>query len=101
MCLKSKITEYCPHCEQEVKLKDKFVLQVCPKCKCPIMPCSICEDMPCDKCPLETAEYKQKLIDRAVVLLYKDDDPKYDGSNRAYLNTLTNMEISIKISEYL
>jgi hypothetical protein len=96
-----KITEYCPHCEQEVKLKDKFVLQECPECKCPILPCSICENMPCNKCPLETPEYRQKLIDRAMVVLYKDDDPKRDSSNKAYLNTLTNIEISIKLSQTL
>ena len=90
--------EMCPHCEREVELEDDFRVQTCPSCKCPILPCSICEDRDCAKCPLETEEYRSKLIDRAMVVLYKDDDPKYDAKNRAYLETLSNTAISIKIA---
>ena len=56
-------TELCPYCEREVKLKNKFIRQRCPKCKKMILPCSICEYIDwlsldkyytkCDTCPLE------------------------------------------------
>jgi len=93
--------ELCPHCDTEVKLQNKFELQTCPNCKSPIMPCSICEDMNCANCPLETPEYREKLIDAVMNTCYQNDDPKYDHSNRAYLETLTNMELSIKLNEYI
>ena len=91
------ITEECPYCRREVELTDKFKLQECPKCQSPIMPCSICEERPCDKCPLETEEYREKLINKCMQVLYGTDDPKYDSSNRTYLNSLTNVQLSIKL----
>jgi predicted RNA-binding Zn-ribbon protein involved in translation (DUF1610 family) len=55
-----KITEWCPHCEDEVELNDNFCVQICPKCGHPILPCSICEHTndkgchtKCDTCPLD------------------------------------------------
>lgn len=92
--------EFCPHCQVEVKLDNKFELQTCPSCKAPIMPCSICEAMTCDKCPLETPEYREKLIDSVMGTYYKDDDPKYDSQNRAHLGTMTNIELSIMLSDF-
>ena len=92
--------ELCPHCETEVKLKNKFELQTCPNCKSPIMPCSICESMECNNCPLETPEYREKLIDRVMATCYKDDDPKYDSQNRAHLQTQFNTHLSIMLSSY-
>jgi len=56
------IWELCPYCEREVKLKNSFIRQKCPKCKMTILPCSICkyrdwlssEDYNgCDTCPIE------------------------------------------------
>ena len=109
MAYKYKTTyEMCPHCEQEVRIKNIFEIQDCPKCKCPILPCSICdatnENVPspkcsCDKCPLDTPEYKERLVNRAMSILYGDDEPKNDDSNRAHLQSLTNIEISILISK--
>lgn len=96
--------EECSHCGEEVQIMNDFKIQVCPNCKCPILPCSVCEDRTCDKCPLENEEYRTKLIDRAMEILYKDDDSKYDANNRTYLESLTNLQISIKVEcklEYL
>jgi len=54
--------ELCPHCENEVKLRNEFRVQQCPSCRCAILPCSICthgsdaeHTKPCDcsTCPLE------------------------------------------------
>ncbi|MBO7235162.1 MAG: zinc-ribbon domain-containing protein [Alistipes sp.] len=36
------IYEYCPHCENEVELSNRFEVQICPKCGRPILPCSLC-----------------------------------------------------------
>lgn len=53
-----RITEWCPCCENEVQLEDKFEIQTCPSCGEPISPCSICthEDYilrkDCSECPL-------------------------------------------------
>ena len=97
-----KAYEMCPHCEEVVELEYKLELQVCPNCKSPIMPCSVCsdehEDTPCNKCPLETPKYKEMLVSKAMEL-FNDDDPKYDQSNRSHLETLPNMELSILINQ--
>lgn len=94
-----KITyELCPHCEQEVKLKNKFEIQDCPNCKSPILPCSICEKRECDKCPLETQEYRDRLIASTFNACYKDDSLDNRDTNMAFLNSLTNMELSIKLA---
>jgi hypothetical protein len=63
------------------------------------MPCSICKDRQCDKCPLETQEYRDRLVADVFNACYKDDSLDNRDSNLAYLNTLTNMELSIKLSE--
>ena len=57
------ITELCPHCEEEVQIKNEFTAQSCPNCTNRILPCSICDaindsvpkpKINCNKCPLET-----------------------------------------------
>ena len=90
--------EMCPHCENEVEIPSDFAIQECPNCKCPILPCSMCDEKNCKKCPLETPEYRSKLVQRAMEVLYAGDAPKYDGSNRTYIESLTNVQISIKLS---
>lgn len=47
--------EWCPNCSDEVELKAKMVVQVCPTCKEKILPCSICDTgyTKCNECPLE------------------------------------------------
>ena len=99
--MKSKTYELCPHCDSEVELKNKFIVQDCPNCKSPILPCSICKDMACDKCPLETQEYRDKLIASTFNACFKTDSDDNYGSNMAYLETLTNMELSIKLNEQI
>ena len=49
--------ELCPQCEYEVELKNEFKLQKCPKCKKPIVPCSICPANyeGCNECVLSKA----------------------------------------------
>ena len=49
--------EWCPECEYEVELKNEFKLQKCPKCKKPIVPCSICPTNyeRCNECVLSKA----------------------------------------------
>ena len=42
-------------------------------------------------------QVKENLIDKAMSVLYGDDDPKYEGSNRAYLQSLDSEEIERKI----
>jgi hypothetical protein len=93
--------ELCPHCDSEVELQSKFKVQDCPNCKSPILPCSICKDMNCDKCPLETQEYRDKLIARTFNACFKDDSEDNRDSNISYLNSLTNMELSIKLNEQI
>ncbi len=46
------ITEMCPHCEEEVEIKQTISKQNCPKCGKPILPCSMCdmEETECQKC---------------------------------------------------
>ena len=49
--------ELCPQCEYEVELKNEFKLQKCPKCRKPIVPCSICPTNyeRCNECVLSKA----------------------------------------------
>lgn len=52
------VIEYCPYCEQEVKIKaEMFILQKCPHCKKPIRACSLCD---CDICDCSACEKKYK-----------------------------------------
>lgn len=49
------VYELCPHCEQEVELKDakKKVFSICPECKKLILPCALCTEkdmLNCSKC---------------------------------------------------
>lgn len=45
----SKVTEFCPHCEEEVLLKDiMFEPQKCPKCGHMIKACILCDWDICD-----------------------------------------------------
>lgn len=49
-----EVYEYCPHCENEVKLDNEFKVQICPDCGHAIVPCSICPlDSCCSTCPLD------------------------------------------------
>jgi len=47
--------EWCPKCDVEVKLADKFEIQSCPNCGQEILPCSICDmdKNDCTECKLE------------------------------------------------
>lgn len=51
---KNNVTELCPNCEEEVKLKAIFKVQICPNCGKPIKPCALCDmdKVDCSKCPL-------------------------------------------------
>ncbi|HLO91524.1 MAG TPA: hypothetical protein VK172_10210 [Lentimicrobium sp.] len=101
--------ELCPHCDSEVKILNKFQVQECPECKAPIMPCSICDatndSIPqpkcsCDKCPLETPEYREKLLNATYNACFSKECSKDERErNMSYLKTLTNIELSIKLSE--
>lgn len=44
--------EFCPHCEQDVKLEPELSIQICPSCGKYILACSMCETMDCVNCPL-------------------------------------------------
>lgn len=45
--------EWCPNCECEVIIKaDCSIRQICPTCGKPIIACSMCETMNCNKCAL-------------------------------------------------
>lgn len=52
----NSITEWCPHCEEEVTLVGEFRVQKCPNCGEDILPCSICSgyNSGCFSCPLMT-----------------------------------------------
>lgn len=60
--------EYCPYCEDEVKLNNEFKVQVCPNCGHAIVPCSICPlDNCCSNCPLDVlCRQKNDEIDEAA-----------------------------------
>lgn len=47
------VAEWCPHCQYEVELKEKFERQKCPKCEVAILPCAQCITRECSQCPLE------------------------------------------------
>ncbi len=47
------VWEYCPHCGDEVELDEIFKPQACSTCGEQILPCNICEEKNCSKCPLE------------------------------------------------
>ena len=51
---KGSVTEWCPNCEEEAKLKAIFKVQICPNCGKPIKPCALCDmdKVDCSKCPL-------------------------------------------------
>jgi len=57
------VNEYCPHCEDEVRLKNEFQIQDCPTCGESIKPCSICEDEACNQCPLDNVQSEENIID--------------------------------------
>lgn len=44
--------EFCPYCEQDVKLQPELSIQICPSCGKHIVSCSMCETMHCSICPL-------------------------------------------------
>ena len=49
-----EVYEYCPYCEDEVKLDNEFKVQICPNCGHAIVPCSICPLDSCSaNCPLD------------------------------------------------
>lgn len=49
------VSEWCPICEAEVDLLNKFEWQECPSCKSHIKPCGLCDPATtdCRKCPLD------------------------------------------------
>ena len=49
------IEEWCPRCEQEVKIKRGFIKQNCPICGRKILPCSLCDnnEINCNNCLAE------------------------------------------------
>jgi thiol-disulfide isomerase/thioredoxin len=50
------VTEWCPHCDNEVELEMEFKTQFCSNCKNKILPCAQCENHKCSSCPLEHKE---------------------------------------------
>lgn len=47
------VYEYCPYCEDEVKLDNELKVQICPNCGHAIVPCGICPLDDCgSNCPL-------------------------------------------------
>lgn len=97
--------ELCPHCDTEVKLKNEFEVQKCSKCEMPILPCSICthgsddeHSIPCDcsTCPLE-ANVREQYIE--IIISNMGDNPKYDDSNRTYLEGLSTQTLINKLDE--
>ena len=40
---------------------------------------------------------RQALIDKIMTLEYGNDDPKYDGQNRAFLESLTTVELESRV----
>lgn len=46
------ISELCPHCENEVEIKESFTNQKCPECGKRILPCSMCkmDETNCNEC---------------------------------------------------
>lgn len=69
--------EWCPECEYEVELKNEFKLQKCPKCKKPIVPCSICPTNyeRCNECVLSKA---------CDFLENPDNEPNIEEYNEMY-----------------
>ena len=51
--LSAVVYEWCPECEYEVELENKFAVQICPQCGKEILPCSLCFDC-VNPCPLQT-----------------------------------------------
>lgn len=48
----------------------------------------------------KVSDERGTLIDRIMSHIYKDDDPKRDGSNRAYLEGLSDDELESKWDEW-
>ncbi len=46
----SSTTELCPHCSTEVELPVRLGVYTCPNCGKPIINCSMCKKMNCNKC---------------------------------------------------
>jgi DNA-directed RNA polymerase subunit RPC12/RpoP len=46
------VSEWCPHCENEVELEQRFESQSCPNCRIKILPCAQCLTQDCGNCPL-------------------------------------------------
>ena len=45
-------TEWCQHCDTEVKLPNVLGIYCCPNCNEPIISCSVCKAMKCADCKL-------------------------------------------------
>jgi hypothetical protein len=43
---------------------------------------------------------RQALIDKIMTVEYGSDDPKYDGQNRAFLESLTTAELEKKVYSF-
>lgn len=60
------VYEWCSFCMNEVQLKAKSELQVCPKCGHLIIPCCLCDcnKVDCNKCDINKASIKiNKILD--------------------------------------
>lgn len=102
----NKCDELCPQCDTEVKLDNKFELQQCPNCQCPILPCGIClhetdgtKPAGCSTCPLDEV-LKDAWIEKLMQTVYQDDDAKYYDSNVRYLSTKTTFELSMLYQDW-
>ena len=66
--------EWCPECDDEAKLIPYFAPQFC-ECGHILLPCSMCENTPCSKCPLENLKkymeetHNEIVFDRGVLRL--------------------------------
>ena len=49
------VDEFCQRCETQVVLEKVFMIQECPSCHQPIVPCAMCDmdKVNCGKCPLD------------------------------------------------
>ena len=83
----TKISEGCPHCDNEVELKTIFKKQRCPVCKKLIRPCNICKKLENGECDFDM-KTKKCIIDKMVVYqvinVHGYAGSRYDGDLAIY-----------------